>query len=396
MQTYEFFLSTPRKLEEPALAELKSIQPDIEAQAAKAGVHFKATLPQALKIGLFSRIASRLYLKAFDFEFNHEKEIPRYSSVLAWNDFISPKSSIFINSLVDFEVLQAFRNTMFLNLVLKDGISDFFANKDKPAPVIEKESPKHRIFQFISKGKQKKFLSTVYFDFFGRSLSHRGYRQAGFRAPCRENVAAACLLMGEFNPQEESFLDLMCGSGTFVYEAFLLGQGISPQILHLKEKTPIDAFNINFVKKDRDTFNSMKSYVESIELHPKFKEQKIYAFDLDRKSLSAIMEFKKMMGIPGGFIEFKNADSTVEPPPSKDKLLVFANPPYAKRLGEEGDVAELYYRIGEQLKNAYKGNRALIFTGNLEMRKKIQLQTKRRLELFNGNIESRLLEYELR
>lgn len=396
MQTYDFFLSTPRKLEEPALKELQSILPNINAEIAKAGVHFNATLVDALKIGLYSRIASRLYLKAFDFEFNHEKEIPRYSESLNWSEFISPKSSIFINSLVDFEVLQEFRNTMYLNLVLKDGISDYFQNKDKPTPVIEKESPKHRIFQFISKGKQKKFLSTVYFDYFGRSLSHRGYRQAGFRAPCRENVAAACLLMGEYNPNEEVFLDLMCGSGTFVFEAFLIGQEISPQILHLKEKTPIDAFNLNFVKKDRDTFTAMKKLVDGIELHPKFRDQKLFAFDLDRKSQDSIMEFKKLLGIPGGYIEFKNTDATTAAPPTKEKTLVFANPPYAKRLGDEAEVSDLYYRLGEQLKNAYKGHRALIFTGNLEMRKKIQLQTKRRLELFNGNIESRLLEYELR
>lgn len=395
MQTFEFFLSTPRKLEKAAHDEIHKIIPDANLRIGKAGVHFKATLLDALKAGLYSRIASRLYLKAFDFEFNHEKEIPKHSQGLAWNEYISPKSSIFINTLVDHTILRSFKNSLFLNLVLKDGIVDFFTARNKPAPVIEKEDPKHRIFQFIAKGKNKKFHSTVYFDFFGRSLSHRGYRQGGFRAPCRENVAAACLLLGGWNPKEEIFVDLMSGSGTFVFEAFLLAQGISPQILHLKEKTSTHIFNLNFVKKDRETFTNLKKYMDGIDLHPKFAGKKIYAMDLTPKALSSIMEFKKQLGIPAGFIEFKQGDSTSLSPPTIEKALLFANPPYAKRLGEEEEVAELYFRMGEHLKNAYKGNRALILTGNLEMRKKIQLQTKRRIELYNGNIESRLLEYDL-
>jgi len=36
-----------------------------------------------------------------------------------------------------------------------------------------------------------------------------------------------------------------------------------------------------------------------------------------------------------------------------------------------------------------------IFTGNLELAKKVGLRTKRRIPFFNSNIECRLLEFEL-
>ena len=39
--------------------------------------------------------------------------------------------------------------------------------------------------------------------------------------------------------------------------------------------------------------------------------------------------------------------------------------------------------------------REIIFTGNLEMAKKVGLRTRRRLTFYNGEIECRLLEYEL-
>lgn len=398
MKNYEFFLSTPRKLEEVALQEIKKIPgiaPSIEIEAGKAGVHFSCSLQDALRIGLFSRIGSRIYLKAFEFNFDHEKDIPRKSIAQEWSNYLSPNAKIFINTLVDFEVLKDFKNTMFLNLVLKDGISDYFKAKDKPIPQIDKEDPKHQVFQYITPSKTGgKYTSTVYFDLFGRSLSHRGYRQPGFRAPCRENVAAASLLLSEYNP-EEGFVDLMSGSGTFVFEAFLIGQGLSPQILNLKNKVPILLFNLNFLKKDRPLFNDLKKIVDEIELHPKYKDQQIYAYDLDRKSRDAILAFKSELGIPANIIEFQNADSTTITCPLTEKGLVFANPPYAKRLGDEKEVEDLYYRLGEHLKNAFKGHKAVILTGNLELRKKIQLRTEERIEIFNGNIESRLLVYNL-
>ena len=41
------------------------------------------------------------------------------------------------------------------------------------------------------------------------------------------------------------------------------------------------------------------------------------------------------------------------------------------------------------------GYSGYIFTGNLEMIKKVGLRTKQRIILYNGEIECRLLEYEL-
>ena len=127
----------------------------------------------------------------------------RFPSIVkaSLNEYISPKSSIFINTLVDHTILRSFKNSLFLNLVLKDGIVDFLLLIINPHLLLKKEDPKHRIFQFIAKGKNKEIHSTVYFDFFGRSLSHRGYRQGGFRAPCRENVAGSMFTSGWVEPK---------------------------------------------------------------------------------------------------------------------------------------------------------------------------------------------------
>jgi putative N6-adenine-specific DNA methylase len=75
--------------------------------------------------------------------------------------------------------------------------------------------------------------------------------------------------------------------------------------------------------------------------------------------------------------------------------VVFFNPEYGDRLGEEIALQSTYARMGDFLKQQCKGYMGYIFTGNLELAKKIGLKPKRRIEFFNGKIDCRLLEYEL-
>jgi putative N6-adenine-specific DNA methylase len=58
-------------------------------------------------------------------------------------------------------------------------------------------------------------------------------------------------------------------------------------------------------------------------------------------------------------------------------------------------MAELYKMIGDTLKSNFQGYDAYIFTGNLDAAKRVGLKASRRIPLFNGPIDCRLLKYEL-
>ena len=76
--------------------------------------------------------------------------------------------------------------------------------------------------------------------------------------------------------------------------------------------------------------------------------------------------------------------------------VVMFNPPYGERLGtEEESINQLYKTIGDTLKTNFAGYDAYVFTGNLEAAKHIGLRTSRRIPLYNGAIECRLLKFEL-
>jgi len=76
--------------------------------------------------------------------------------------------------------------------------------------------------------------------------------------------------------------------------------------------------------------------------------------------------------------------------------VVMLNPPYGERLGvEEKSINDLYKAIGDTLKTNFSGYDAFVFTGNLEAAKHIGLRSSRRIPLYNGSIECRLLKFEL-
>jgi putative N6-adenine-specific DNA methylase len=75
--------------------------------------------------------------------------------------------------------------------------------------------------------------------------------------------------------------------------------------------------------------------------------------------------------------------------------VILFNPEYGERLGEEIELEATYARMGDFLKNKCKGSTGYIFTGNLELAKKIRLKPSRRIEFLNAKIDCRLLEYEM-
>jgi putative N6-adenine-specific DNA methylase len=71
------------------------------------------------------------------------------------------------------------------------------------------------------------------------------------------------------------------------------------------------------------------------------------------------------------------------------------NPEYGIRLGEETELEPVYERIGDFMKQRCGGYMGYIFTGNLQLAKRIGLKPKRRVEFFNSTIDCRLMEFEL-
>ena len=68
---------------------------------------------------------------------------------------------------------------------------------------------------------------TVCLDSSGESLHKRGYRLKMGKAPIKETLAAALILLSKWR-EDEPFVDPMCGAGTFPIEAAMIAANIAP------------------------------------------------------------------------------------------------------------------------------------------------------------------------
>jgi putative N6-adenine-specific DNA methylase len=78
---------------------------------------------------------------------------------------------------------------------------------------------------------------------------------------------------------------------------------------------------------------------------------------------------------------------------TKGPLHMLFNPPYGERLDIQ--MERFYAEIGDTLKKSYPGTNAWFITANLEALKFVGLKPSRKIKLFNGSLEARLVKYEM-
>ena len=122
-------------------------------------------------------------------------------------------------------------------------------------------------------------------------------------------------------------------------------------------------------------------------------QKRIIATDIDARAIYAAKQNAQTAGVEH-LIEFNVCDFADTELPSDEGIIVM-NPEYGLRLGQLQQLEKEYKRIGDFLKQRCAGYTAYILIGNKELSPKIGLKASRRIVFYNGNIECRLLKYEL-
>ena len=74
--------------------------------------------------------------------------------------------------------------------------------------------------------------------------------------------------------------------------------------------------------------------------------------------------------------------------------MLFLNPPYGERMKVE-DLGDFYSKIGDTLKQKYKGFDAWLISSDRAALKKVGLRAEQKTDLMNGGLEARLQKYNL-
>jgi putative N6-adenine-specific DNA methylase len=269
---------------------------------------------------------------------------------------------------------------MYANVKVKDAIVDVFKDKRLERPSTGPLQDAAVIHLHWKHEDAELFLDTS-----GETLAKHGYRRFPGRAPMLESLAACTIVAGKWD-RASHFVNPMCGSGTLAIEAALMASNRAPGLL-----------------RNNYSFMHFVGYQEAIYLQEKeiIKNQiqennsiKIIASDISNQAIEVARANAEIAEVDH-LIDFQICDFRDTQVLQHEAGVVYINPEYGERLGEIEQLEITYKAMGDFLKQSCQGYNAYIFTGNLDLAKKIGLKASRRIEFYNGKIDCRLLEYEM-
>ena len=326
------------------------------------------------KSNLSLRTALKILKPIKEFKFNDLDAYYESIKSIEWEKYMNIDSSFSINSVVFHSKI--FNNSKFTSLKAKDAIADRFRSLFGRRPNVNTLNPDIKIEIHVNKS-----FCTISLDSSGESLHKRGYKKYNSTAPINEVLAAGIILMSGWDGKSD-FFDVMCGTGTILIEAAMIAKNIAPNI-----NRPSFAFE-KWKDWNETLYETIEDSVKSKEIDYKFR---IIGFDI---SNSMVKKAKKNIEISEiEIIEIYKKDFFESKKYSDVESVLFINPPYNKRIPI--DINLFYKKIGDTLKNNYDKTSAWIITANMEAIKSIGLKSSTSIKLFNAQLESRLLNYNV-
>ncbi len=373
-----FFCPCPRGLASALVNELNTCGA-VHIVPADAGVTFKGDWAAAYRANLHSRIATRVLWRVAHFSYQNEHDIYDAAFLLAWTSWFDVSRTIKVEVNAQRSPVKSLD---FVTLRIKDAIADKFREVMDKRPSVAVREPDVRIHAFLSPTE-----CTLYIDLSGEPLFKRGRRDHTGEAPLKKNLAAGIIALSGWQP-DETFFDPMCGSGTFLVEAAEMALNIAPGL----SGGQVRAFALEKLKNfDGGIWQEIVDQARNNE--KKRTISHIFGSDMYGEQLKFARENLVANGL-GDCVHLKQANILEVSAPTDSGVLV-TNPPYGDRLGDAEELADLYPKLGDLLKQKFAGWRAYFFSGDTNLPKGIRLSTNKKIPLFNGKIECRLYEYKI-
>lgn len=345
-----------------------------EVTIGTRAVSFKGDKGFMYKANLSLRTALKILKPIYYFRAFNEQSLYKGIQGIDWSKYLEANQTFVIDTTIHSD---NFKHSQFVSQKAKDAIVDQFREKFGQRPSVDKDFPDLRINIHIDRDQ-----CSVSLDTSGASLHHRGYRTATNIAPINEVLAAGMLLLSGWDGSSH-FLDPMCGSGTILIEAGMIACNI-PANINRKEFA-FEKWN----DWDNDLFDQI---IDSLMKRTKEFHYTIVGYD---KAPSAVNKVKDNVINANleDYIKVSQANFFDTKKETVGPLQMVFNPPYGERL--DIDLERFYRELGDTLKNNYPNTNAWFITANLEALKFVGLRPSRKIKLFNGSLEARLVKYEM-
>jgi putative N6-adenine-specific DNA methylase len=344
----QFFAATAPGLETICREELRVLLPSGKPMAiVEGGVKFEGRLHDCYLADLNLRTANRLLMRIESFHAANFRELEKNLIAVPWELFILQDTPTHIRVTSRHSRLyhkDAVAGRVQASIALRFAQNEF-SGEASPEPTVTQQ-----IFVRLSDNR-----FTLSIDSSGDLLHKRGIKPRAAKAPIRETLAAAALILSGYTGTEP-LVDPMCGSGTFAIEAALIAQKIPPGRFR-------DFAFMEWPSFQPKRWQHMKQAAEKkiVQTNTPF----IFASDRDDRAVCELEDSVTQHGLSGivavstrDFFDLSPTELTNRPG------LVTLNPPFGRRLGLRRESEALFLSVCERLKKEYKGWKFVLISLN--------------------------------
>ena len=370
---------------------------------SRGGVLARASWRDALRLNLHSRLAQRVLVQLNERPYRNEQDLYALASDVAWEIWFTPRQSFKVEVTAQHSPLQSLN---FAALRVKDAVADRFRAKTGVRPDVQTRWPDVRIHLHLTSDHAQ-----LYIDTSGEPLFKRGWREDKGDAPLKETLAAAMIAATGWDPHADDPLPLYdpcCGSATVVIEAAQMACRIAPgsQRRFAFEKLLPYQEHVWFAIKEEAASAVCKPVAA------------IFGSDISHRMVDFGQRNAERAGVAHA-LQLRGGDALQRMPPVAQPGIILLNPPYGERIAAAGsfgrnarermgqvhmrgreqaqteDGGDFFQQLATHWKRHYSGWQAWMLTPDLELPGKMRLKASRRVPLWNGPIECRLLRFDL-
>ena len=325
------------------------------------------------RANMWLRCAERVHLKIAEFEAKTFDELFEGTKRINWAKYI-PYGAQFPIAKAS-SIKSKLHSTPHIQSIVKKAIVESLKKSYLEDGLLKEDKEKYPIYVFIHKDKVVLSIDTT-----GDALHKRGYREKANKAPIRETLAAAIMYLTPWRPGR-TLVDPMCGSGTLLIEAAMMGINMAPGL------------NREFISEKWRTMDKKIWWDIRKEAYDKIDEStqfKIYGYDIDEEAINIARENAELAGVED-YIEF-NVANAVDFKSDEEYGFIITNPPYGERLEDTDSVKMLYKELGYTFRKLKNWSYYLI-TSFEDFEREFGKDAERKRKLYNGMLKTNLYQY---
>jgi putative N6-adenine-specific DNA methylase len=335
-------------------------------------IEFEATLADIPKANLWLRAADRVLLKIAEFPAHTFDDLFEQTTALPWEEWITRDGRFTVNAKSHKSALKSARSCQ--SIVKK--------------AVVERLKSAYQIDWFAETGAEftiqlalVRNSALLTLDTSGAGLHKRGYREEAGEAPLKETFAAGLVQLSFWQP-DRLLLDPMCGSGTILIEAALIGRNIAPGLNREFAAEGWPAIPAEAWDEAREAAQNAILPGGTLQLQ---------GYDVDPTSIEIARSNAAKAGVADD-IQFEAKDVRklwID----REFGIVITNPPYGIRLAEYQDLNSIYIALNKMFRKK-DGWSVYVLTADQKFPDYFKrAQPDRVRKLYNGTIETNFYQY---